>query len=185
MSNTLHLTQGAYARVDDDVFEWASKHSWCLQKPPRSRFGYACRTVKKDGKNLTLYLQRAVVDAGPDQAVHFRNKRSLDCRRKNLKLVPRDQWQRHKRPKRKPELPKVELDLRAVGGGFPFQGDDYRTPGPAHAPLRRNRDEGKVEATRGEPRAPTRARSKAKGGADDVGGEHRVKTTSAKADAGW
>src|SRR5690606_30568687 len=61
-----------------------------------------------------------------------------------------------------------ELEVRSVGGSFSLQGDDNRTPGPAHSPLRRDRDDRQVEAPRGESRAAARTRDEAKGGDDEV-----------------
>ena len=77
------LTRGKVALVDDDVYEWASRHNWFLVGK-----GYAARFVRRGrGKRDTLYLHLLVLPPAPGTVTDHRNGNRLDCRRSNLRRV--------------------------------------------------------------------------------------------------
>jgi surfactin synthase thioesterase subunit len=56
----IHLTQGKFALVDDEDFDWLNQWKWHYDK------GYADRTV--DGKHI--YMHRAIMNT-PDNMKTF------------------------------------------------------------------------------------------------------------------
>lgn len=75
----------ACVKVDPDVLERASAHSWHLHQ------GYPATTVGSGAAAYKLYLHRFVVDAPPGTIVDHANGDPLDARRENLRLATRAQ----------------------------------------------------------------------------------------------
>ena len=87
----IRLTQGKFALVDDEDFDFLSQWKWCVDSK-----GYAKRTVclgKIDGKKKyrTLLMHRVLLNPGPDQEVDHRNRIRSDNRRINLRLCTQNQ----------------------------------------------------------------------------------------------
>lgn len=81
---TIILTQGKFALVDDDVYEWASQYNWYYNSN-----GYA---VRHDTPKRIMRLHHAVIGFplnGND--VDHKNGNRLDNRRQNLSIVTRRQ----------------------------------------------------------------------------------------------
>ncbi len=97
MTKTIPLTQGRFAIVDDDVYEWASKHKWFTQRSGR-RF-YACRRVGKQNAQTQLFLHREILNAPKGIMVDHINGDGLDCTRGNMRLASNAENQ-HNTPKR-------------------------------------------------------------------------------------
>lgn len=70
-----------HAKVDDDVFVWASRLNWRLSGGRKKRYVYCTR----DGQ--TIYLHREVMGNPKGMLVDHRFGDTLDCRRKNLRLA--------------------------------------------------------------------------------------------------
>lgn len=62
--------------IDDEDFDEYSKWKWNHIR------GYA----KRSTRNTTLSLHRLIMNAEKGQKVLFKNKNTLDCRKKNLKI---------------------------------------------------------------------------------------------------
>lgn len=77
----IKLTQGKYALVDNEDYEWLSQWKWHVNK------GYAKRGVY-NGKNMSKILMHREIAKTPIGLVtdHI-NRNRLDNRRKNLRVV--------------------------------------------------------------------------------------------------
>ena len=78
----LIISNGSIVLVDDDVYEWASKHSWYPDKD-----GYACRTIRvSKGKTTAVRLHRLIVGASVGEQVDHEDLNVANCLRTNLRL---------------------------------------------------------------------------------------------------
>src|SRR4051794_5542615 len=81
---TIPLSQGQVALVDDADHPLLSDFRWCYRSERDGRQGYAVRHQKTDGKDRLQYLHRQIMDPPEGHEVIFRNHDRLDCRRENL-----------------------------------------------------------------------------------------------------
>ena len=95
MTKQIPLSQGKFAIVDDDVYEWASKYKWCAMRG-NSTF-YALRGVGKRPNHKKVYLHRDIMDAQIGVQVDHINGDGLDNRRENLRLASNMENQRNRR----------------------------------------------------------------------------------------
>lgn len=81
----------AYAIVDDDDYQWLSRHAWKAKPNARNNNVYAIRTTLKNGKTIDIRMHREVAGAIKDDGfdVHHINHNSLDNRRSNLQITTR------------------------------------------------------------------------------------------------
>ncbi len=85
MTKEILLTQGKYATVDDDVYEWASQYKWYAHHM-RSVF-YVTRNVSSCNSQKSIYLHREIMKAPKGVYVDHINGDGLDNRRGNLRLA--------------------------------------------------------------------------------------------------
>lgn len=82
---TIPLSRGKETIVDDDVYEWASKHNWSVTG--FENYFYAARKVTVSFKKFKhLRLHRVIADAKPGESVDHINGNTLDNRRVNLRV---------------------------------------------------------------------------------------------------
>jgi len=81
------LTQGKYAIVDDDMFDYLNQWKWHL-----SRFGYA---VRKPGPEQ-IYMHRAILKSEKGTSTDHINHDKLDNRRENLRICTTSQNMRNR-----------------------------------------------------------------------------------------
>lgn len=74
-----------FALVDDQDFDRINKFKWCVVK--NSRWIYAGRTIKIDGKQKTLLLHRFVLNCSNDHLVDHRDGDGLNEQRLNLRIA--------------------------------------------------------------------------------------------------
>lgn len=89
MTKQVPLTQGKFALVDDEDFEWLSQHKWHL-----SQHGYAARGKHEGYPKKTvgiLFMHRVILNAPSGTEVDHINGNRLDNRRSNLRLCTRRQ----------------------------------------------------------------------------------------------
>lgn len=92
---TITLTRGMSTTVDDDVYQWASRHSWFAGSGNNGRW-YAARTVVRDGKKTTVYLHRLIAGVDGGDVDHWDGD-SLNNTRTNLRPVTHKQNQENVR----------------------------------------------------------------------------------------
>lgn len=81
---TIKLSKGMFAMVDDADFDDVNRHRWhVLMAPGVAR---ACRTYKRNGTKIHVYMHRQIIGALPGQIVDHANHDGLDNRRSNLRL---------------------------------------------------------------------------------------------------
>lgn len=86
----LLLTKGKVALIDDDIYDEISKYKWCYFP-----CGYAARGATKNGKNISVYMHRQIMNAPKGQMVDHKDGNSLNNLRENLRLCKSIQNQRN------------------------------------------------------------------------------------------
>ncbi len=82
----IQLSRGRVAVVDETDYPALAKHKWSAASAKGK--WYATRSERVNGKRTTVYMQRHILELGPDDGpVWFKNENSLDLRRKNLTQV--------------------------------------------------------------------------------------------------
>lgn len=76
----INLTQGSYAIVDDKDFERVNQYKWCYDG------GYAHRKIKKNGKDIKIYMHRFIMGVEKQEVDHI-NGVGLDNRNQNLRIA--------------------------------------------------------------------------------------------------
>ena len=91
------LTQGQFAIVDDEDFEWLNRHKWYAHWSRTAKSYYAVRSSKRiNGKQYNISMAREILGlkhGDKRQADHI-NHNTLNNRRLNLRIVThqRNQW---------------------------------------------------------------------------------------------
>jgi len=89
------LTQGKFAIVDAEDYDWLNMYKWCVSKK-RYNF-YACRRTR--GKKI--FMHRLITNAPEGMLVDHINGISLNNRRSNLRICTIAQNNRNSRPWRR------------------------------------------------------------------------------------
>jgi hypothetical protein len=99
----IKLTQGKWALVDDEDYEYLNQFCWCYLKQDKDRYGYAIRSgydpITRARPRIAMH--RVVVKAKKGDIVDHINFNGLDNRRSNLRIVDRFQSAWNKRAKSK------------------------------------------------------------------------------------
>lgn len=85
MTKKIPLTQGKYATVDDDVYEWASRHKWYAHRSGKTF--YAVRNVGKYPHQRHLHLHREIMNPHDGTLVDHADGDGLNCTRANMRLA--------------------------------------------------------------------------------------------------
>lgn len=88
------LTQGKFAMVDDEDYEWLSKWKWCYQKTKKD--GYAIRGGIRNGKQYTIAIHRVILNPNIGEDIDHINRNRLDNRRENLRICTRKENTRNR-----------------------------------------------------------------------------------------
>jgi hypothetical protein len=83
------LTKGYYAIIDAADHEAISSVIWSVFETRWTR--YACRVVKRNGKQKMIMMHREIAAAGDTQVVDHENRNGLDNRRRNLRICTNQQ----------------------------------------------------------------------------------------------
>lgn len=89
----IRLTQGKYAIVDDENYEWLSKYKWIAHKS-RNTY-YAKRYARINGKHSMVSMHRQILGLkfGDGKDVDHRNHNGLDNRLCNIRICTNSQNQ--------------------------------------------------------------------------------------------
>jgi len=78
----IQLTQGKYALVDDEDYEFINSFKWYYGQ------GYACRNERlPDGNRKTIKMHRVIAKTPEDKQTDHINRNTLDNRKSNLRNV--------------------------------------------------------------------------------------------------
>lgn len=92
------LTQGQFAKVDDEDFERFGRMGWNAIWNPYTKSFYASRNSKRpDGRNTTLYLHRHILGSPHGMQIDHKSHDTLDDQRSNLRICTRSQNGGHRK----------------------------------------------------------------------------------------
>ena len=83
------LTQGKFAIVDDDMYEYLNQWKWCLRKKSERSF-YAGRNDWENKKNHIVTMQQLIMNPPKGMVIDHINGNGLDNRRCNLRICTRE-----------------------------------------------------------------------------------------------
>ncbi len=85
----IQLTQGKYALVDDEDYEWLSQWKWHADKKGNNY--YAKRNFMVEGVRKNTYIHRDIMNPPKYMEIDHKNGDGLDNRRKNLRVCTKSQ----------------------------------------------------------------------------------------------
>jgi hypothetical protein len=88
------LSQGLYAQVDDQDFEWLSKWKWSAVL--KHNVWYAVRRPEKHGRRRTVYMHREIMGFPDGKHIDHIDRDGLNNRRSNLRICSAAQNQRNR-----------------------------------------------------------------------------------------
>lgn len=80
------LTQGKFAIVDDEDYEWLNQWKWHY-----NHNGYAVRFIKNGNKKKYISMHRFILNTPINKLTDHINSNGLDNRRSNLRIVTSQQ----------------------------------------------------------------------------------------------
>lgn len=94
------LTQGQFAIVDDQDYDYLMQWKWCAAYCKRGKRFYALRTYKVDGKQLSIGMHRQLIGVVDKSIkVDHIDHDGLNNTRKNLRTTSHSQNMANRRPK--------------------------------------------------------------------------------------
>ncbi len=92
------LTQGKFAIVDDEDFEWLNQWEWCAIRDHRTF--YAMRTDRTSGRKVNIRMHRLILNVPKGKMTDHKNRKGCDNRRFNLRICTYSQNAFNRRPHR-------------------------------------------------------------------------------------
>jgi hypothetical protein len=116
MTQSVPLTKGKVALVDDEDFGWISKYKWYYGSG-----GYPCRGVDVGNANVVIFLMhRLIMRAGEGQKVDHINGDTCDNRRENLRFADSSQNGANRRKTTRPKSSQYK-GVHRMPQGTPWQ----------------------------------------------------------------
>ena len=98
----IQLTQGQFAIVDDDMYEFLMQWKWYAVPLVYGGFVAIRKRSKSDPQGSSrVYMHRVVLDTPPGFDTDHRNHETLDNRLQKLRVTTRSQNLHNQRPKKK------------------------------------------------------------------------------------
>lgn len=91
----IRLTNGKYTLVDDEDFEYLNKWNWYADEIGNTT--YVKRKQKIEGKVLTFYMHRVIMNPRKGKLVDHKNRNGLDNQKHNLRECNKGQNQINQR----------------------------------------------------------------------------------------
>jgi len=94
----IKLSQGKFALVDDEDYEWLSQWEWCYHPRTKNKeLGYAVRSQKRiNGERGSLIrMHRVILNTPEDREADHINGDGLDNQRNNLRICTNGQNQQN------------------------------------------------------------------------------------------
>ena len=85
------LTQGKFALVDDEDYEWLMQWKWTVAKQHNGDFYAVRQPSRKLGKRKTIYMHRQILNISPKMLTDHRNHCGLDNRKLNIRSCTNSQ----------------------------------------------------------------------------------------------
>lgn len=79
------LTQGKFAQVDDEDYEWLNQFKWHIYESKKNKF-YAARNVWLNGKNKQISLHRFIMNSPVNFQIDHRDGDGLNNQKSNLRI---------------------------------------------------------------------------------------------------
>lgn len=91
----IKLTQGKFALVNDEDFEWLNQYKWCVDIRKTQQYA-----VTRIGKNQ-VYMHRLIMglEKNDNKTIDHQNRNGLNNMRHNLRIATRSQNARNKKVK--------------------------------------------------------------------------------------
>lgn len=86
---TIPLTQGKFALVDDEDFEYLSQFYWQALKRGINAAWHVKRTIARFDKTKTVYMHQEIMPSPTGLEIDHKNGDGLDNQKKNLRVVTR------------------------------------------------------------------------------------------------
>ena len=91
------LTQGKFALVDDEDYEYLMQWNWFAVKNKQSTFYAVRRDVEKD-KRIVVFMHRVIMAALGKTMVDHKNRDGLNNQKNNLRTCTSQENQRNRKP---------------------------------------------------------------------------------------
>ncbi|GAG04996.1 unnamed protein product [marine sediment metagenome] len=88
------LTQGKFAIVDAEDYDWLAQHKWCAARSRETFYAH------RGNGGTTVSMHRVIMRTPKGMMCDHRNHNGLDNRKSNLRLCTSAQNQYNKRPKK-------------------------------------------------------------------------------------
>lgn len=90
----IKLSQGKYALVDNEDYEYLSKFTWHYHINPKDKYGYA---VSSTPPLRNKKMHRVLLMAKTGQLVDHKNRNGLDNQKNNLRIVTKSESMRNRK----------------------------------------------------------------------------------------
>lgn len=98
MSKQIPLTQGKFAIVDDEDYEWLSQHGWHTTKDRKTYYAVRWSSKKGGRRNHRIWMHREIMKPLANMQIDHVNHNGLDNRKKNLRICTHSDNQHNRKP---------------------------------------------------------------------------------------